>query len=229
MTPRFPLRRLIGISAAFTAFVGAPVPAATTLSAHVRSDGAPIANAVIHAYPSGEQQLSRPQRPEAVMDQKGREFVPHVLPVHKGTAVKFPNSDETRHHVYSFSEAKTFELRLYAGTPADPVIFDQTGAVSLGCNIHDWMLGYIFVVDTPAFAKTNEDGVARLHDLPPGPYELRLWHPRLRDGAQPDVRRITVGGDDTLEVKYALDLRPPLERQRGFDAGPEEEPLEDQF
>ena len=97
------------------------------------------------------------------MDQRGSQFVPHVLPVQAGTSVTFPNSDQIRHQVYSFSASKRFELPLYAGTSASPIRFDQPGIVVLGCNIHDWMIGYVVVLDTPYFGKTGErrQGAAR--------------------------------------------------------------------
>lgn len=224
-----PLCRLrVALGAALAALVLGPLQAGQ-ISGRVHSDGAPVANAVIHAHPTGEQRLARPDETGAVMDQKNREFVPHVLPVLEGTEVSFPNSDETRHHVYSFSDAKTFELRLYAGTPADPIVFEHTGVVSLGCNIHDWMLGYIFVVSTPAYDKSGEDGAARLSNLPPGEYEVRIWHPRMREGAEPAPRLVDLTANETAPLEYALDLRPPVERKRGFDAMSDEESLEDQF
>ena len=110
------------------------------------------------------------------LDQKGREFVPHVLPVRVGTPVFFPNSDDIQHHVYSFSPPKRFEIKLYRGTPAEPVVFDQPGIVALGCNIHDWMLGYVYVTDAPYFTRTDASGHWTLN-LPAGDYELALWHP----------------------------------------------------
>ncbi len=72
--------------------------------------------------------------------------------------VQFPNKDNIRHHVYSFSAARKFELPLYSGTPAQPVLFDKVGVVKLGCNIHDWMIGYIYVTETPYFGKSNAEG-----------------------------------------------------------------------
>ena len=105
---------------------------------------------------------------KANMDQRGQKFAPHVLAVHTGTQVRFPNSDNIRHQVYSFSAAKRFELRLYEGTPTDPLLFDKPGVVVLGCNIHDWMLGYIYVTDDPRFGVSDAQGHVRLDDLPAG-------------------------------------------------------------
>ena len=92
-----------------------------------------------------------PEKPgREIVDQINLEFVPHVKPVVVGSPVYFPNKDDVRHHVYSFSPAKRFELPLYSGTPAAPVVFDRPGIVAIGCNIHDWMLGYIYVAETPS-------------------------------------------------------------------------------
>ncbi|MBA4683080.1 methylamine utilization protein [Pseudomonas sp. MDMC216] len=140
----------------------------------VDAAGQPLADAVI----SLRGPLHAPQAlPPARMDQRNKQFQPHVLAVRTGTSVSFPNSDDIRHQVYSFSPAKRFELRLYQGTPSDPVLFDKPGLVVLGCNIHDWMLGYIYVTDDPWFAVSDEHGRAAIAELPAGRYAVTLWHP----------------------------------------------------
>jgi plastocyanin len=168
------------------------LPSAGGLAAVVKDDkGRPVADAVVSVTSSAPAAGARRAAP-AVMDQQNKEFVPHVLPVLAGTAVTFPNRDNIRHHVYSFSPAKRFELPLYIGTPAAPVVFDKPGVVVLGCNIHDWMVGYIYVLDTPYFGKTGDDGTLRLADVPPGSYEARVWHPRMRADSQTTARPITI-------------------------------------
>ncbi len=117
--------------------------------------------------------------PTVAIDQINRRFVPDVLAIRVNTLVRFPNSDDIRHHVYSFSPAKKFELRLYHGMSAEPILFDKPGTVVLGCNIHDSMVGYIFVVDTPYFAVTDAEGQARIHQLPAGNYHVEIYHPRM--------------------------------------------------
>ena len=171
--------------------------------------GTPVADAVV--YVAGPAAGSRSAR--ATMDQENQEFVPQVLAVEVGTAVSFPNRDNIRHHVYSFSPAKRFELPLYTGTPAVPVIFDQPGAVVLGCNIHDWMVAYIYVSASPHFAKTGTDGRAALRGLPAGAHELAVWHPRLRTPGEAPVRRVTIGSDP-VPVEFKLVLRPERKRPR---------------
>jgi len=134
--------------------------------------------AVLSATPL-DQTLSRGiTTPARVMEQKGRQFTPYILVTQAGVPVNFPNRDPIAHHVYSFSRTKTFELPLYREEMPEPIVFEKPGVVPLGCNIHDWMLGYIVVVDTPFFTQMN-DTEAVLEHLPPGDYEIKVWHPTL--------------------------------------------------
>ena len=146
------------------------------------------------------------------MDQRNLMFVPEVLVVQTGTAVDFPNSDQVRHQVYSFSGAKTFQLALYAGRAHAPVVFDRVGLVTLGCNIHDSMLGYIYVTDSPWYGLTGADGMLRLRDLAPGEYTVRIWH-ALLDESGPQLSaplRISEGAPGSLSFKLTRPLRPAL-------------------
>ena len=181
--------------------------AAATLEVSVADEqGRPIAGVAVYATPAGgaAQQDTAQHRdtsaalapgeatPKAIMDQQDLQFVPHVLVVQTGTEVAFPNGDEVSHHVYSFSDTKPFELALYKGDQYPPVLFDRDGIVVLGCNIHDGMLGYIVVVDTPHFAKTDEQGVALIENVPAGDYVLAAWTPRARPSALPPTQQLTV-------------------------------------
>jgi plastocyanin len=114
----------------------------------------------------------------AVIDQVEKRFVPRVNILRTGTTVTFPNSDRIRHQVYSFSAPKIFTLKLYAGSPSAPIVFDKPGLVILGCNIHDNMVAFVGVVDSPYFIKLAASGSAALN-LPAGRYQLRVWHPNL--------------------------------------------------
>lgn len=163
-----------------------------------------VKDAVVYAIPEGR--AVPPARKTAVMDQKNRMFIPHVLPVQTGTAVQFPNSDDVRHHVYSFSPAKPFQLPLYKGTPANPEVFDKAGVVTLGCNIHDQMSAFIVVVDTPYFDKTATSGQAVLRDLDAGRYTVRLWYPDMR--VEPQPQSITVSGNERVSVSFTTGAAP---------------------
>jgi plastocyanin len=117
----------------------------------------------------------------AIMDQQHMQFVPRILVIQTGTAVDFPNSDQIQHQVYSFSEPKKFKLSLYAGHKYPPIVFDRPGLVTLGCNIHDGMIGYIYVTDSAFFGRSDEAGQLQLHGLPPGSYTLTAWHPQIQE------------------------------------------------
>lgn len=144
--------------------------------------------------------------PAATIAQFNKQFEPYVSVLRVGTAVDFPNRDGILHNVYSFSKAKTFQLPLYKDKPPEPVIFDKPGVVILGCNIHDWMVAYVYVADTPHFAKTGADGRAVLTGLPPGSYRVRVWHPlKKRRGSSPDRRiQITAASPEPMEFTVAL-------------------------
>jgi len=149
---------------------------AATLTLQIKSaSGVPVEDAVV--YLISNQTLRLPIRePNARIDQVDRMFVPPVSVVQTGTRITFPNNDNIRHHVYSFSKAKKFEIKLYADTPAKPVLFDQPGYVVMGCNIHDNMIAHMLVVDTPYFAISDARGVAQIVDVPPGEYSLIAWY-----------------------------------------------------
>ena len=168
-------------------------------------DGAAVDDAVIYITTiDGRHQASMPQTVD--VDQVNEMFVPHVRATTVGSLVNFPNSDHVRHHVYSFSEAKTFEVPLYSGVPAEPTLFDKAGLVTLGCNIHDHMLGYILVLDTPWFAEVR-GGSGAIRDLPAGELAIEIWHPRLASGAAIQ-HTLTVGADETATLTEQVELRP---------------------
>jgi len=139
--------------------------------------GQPLAGAAVSVFVKGTRTLAAPGT-VADMAQKDKAFVPKLRIIQTGSLVNFPNFDTVRHHVYSFSPTKLFEIKLYAGTPATPVLFDKPGTATLGCNIHDRMLGYIHVVDTPYFGVSDANGSVSI-DIPPGEHRVRVWTPTM--------------------------------------------------
>jgi len=199
--------RVAAVLLAASPWVPMSAPAhAGGIESRVRSaDDKPMVDAVVYAIPA--QPVPPVSGKTIVIDQVNREFTPHVSVVQTGTAVSFPNKDNIRHHVYSFSPAKVFNLKLYSGVPSLPVVFDKAGEVSLGCNIHDRMSAFVLVVDTPWFAKTGTDGAARMRDLPAGDYVVHVWHPDTGD----------VSGGQTVHLKTdtaALQFVLPSAQQR---------------
>jgi plastocyanin len=171
--------------------------------------GKPLTNIVVMLRNGESNSLPAEQTAKAVMDQINREFVPHALVVQQGTRVSFPNSDSVQHHVYSFSPAKTFELKLYSELEVEPLLFEKAGVVELGCNVHDWMLGYIYVADTPYFGQTDKDGVVSI-TAPKGDYQLSLWHPRLSDEDIAKVNSISVADGSSAGIQLLAPLLPSL-------------------
>lgn len=165
------------------------------------STGSPIENAVVYAEPENKSSIPAAN---AIIEQRGKQFNPLVSVVQAGTDVTFPNFDSVRHHVYSFSPAKTFELKLYSGVPTSPVKFDKAGTVVLGCNIHDYMVAFIHVVDTPYFAKTNKLGKAVLRDLPNGNYTLKAWHYALAKEKEIVEKQVLVKESQTIVMPLSL-------------------------
>lgn len=177
----------------------------------------PVFQAVVYFEPTQLTEFPEPEK-ISVMDQIESQFVPHILPVQKGSLVTFPNSDSIKHHVYSFSDAKNFELQLYKGLKAAPIPFAAKGEVELGCNVHDWMLGYIFVVETPYFAKTDQNGNATI-DVPPGEYSVKIWHPRIQDDNAVLSKKVMLPIQDPVKFSLTVDLLSDL---NAFEANQDE-------
>jgi plastocyanin len=186
------------------ALLSPPVLAASVTVKAKDPQGNALADLVVWAVPKDGTVPTR-VRP-AMVEQRDKVFVPLVSVVQAGTLVHFPNRDEIRHHVYSFSPAKRFEIKLYAGTPADPVLFDKAGEVVLGCNIHDHMIAYIQVVESPWFAKTDKDGVARIEGLPAGEFQVHAWY-YAQDRAPAPVA-MKLRADEAAAAAFTVGRRP---------------------
>jgi plastocyanin len=187
---------------------GPAVAGVTTVTVHDR-DGEPVADVAVHIGRQADSDTRAAPETRAVMDQVNKRFVPHVLVVQTGTLVEFPNSDPIAHHVYSFSHPNHFKLPIYKGNAHAPVRFDEAGIVILGCNIHDSMLAYIVVVDSPVFGKTDVDGKVLLDgSVRPGD-RISIWSPRIRD----DESELSVvvegdGAERAIAFRLEKNLRP---------------------
>ncbi|MEO8060774.1 MAG: methylamine utilization protein [Burkholderiales bacterium] len=171
--------------------------------------GAAVSDAVVWLDGNG----AKPNLSPVEIGQRDREFEPMVTVVSTGTRVLFPNRDKVKHHVYSFSAAKTFAIQLYSGTPAEPIVFDKPGVVVIGCNIHDWMLAYVAVVDSPWFAKTAANGHTEIANLPAGRYTVNVWHPYQKLQLETKIVELETI-QSRREMKFTLDIAPPAPKQR---------------
>jgi plastocyanin len=197
LTARFTLPFVLSAAASMA---GAASVAVTVQDAA----GHPVADAAVYAEAASGQTPPKSLKPVEI-EQKGRKFLPLVTVIEVGTEIAFPNHDTVRHHVYSFSPAKVFEIKLYSGTGKSE-LFDKPGTVVVGCNIHDQMVAYIHVVPTPYFAKTDASGKAELTGLMPGKYKLKAWHYGLPPGAQIVEQPISYTGSD-MAAAFMLNLK----------------------
>jgi plastocyanin len=179
------------------------------------TNGSAVADAVAYLSNTDSPAPVSPPADPVAITQKDQEFRPYVTPVVVGTKVVFPNLDNVQHHVYSVSPAKRFEIPLYIGDSKETIVFDRPGIVTLGCNIHDWMVAYVVVLSTPYYAKTGTDGTAEVSGLPPGHYRLEVWHPRA--GTVSRDLFVTESSDTTQVISVVL--KPDHRIRRAPDAG----------
>lgn len=205
------MRVLMAVIAALLS--ATPAVAADLRVAVTTPSGKAVRDAVVMVYPKA----GVPKRPirfswPYVVVQQNMRFDPFVLVVPVGAEVAFPNRDNTRHHVYSFSPARPFQLKLYGHDETRVVKFDKAGVVALGCNIHDNMTAFVRVVDTPWAAKTGADGEVVILDAPTGAVTVAVWHPYLKGGRDLTRQLASASG----AVKITADLRAPAARRHGY-------------
>jgi plastocyanin len=169
----------------------------------VDAAGRPVSDVVVSAA-SGDMPAPPPQKAAAVMDQQQLAFEPTILVVAVGTVIEFPNNDSVSHQVYSFSPAKKFQLPLYKGTRHPPVTFEREGLVVLGCNIHDQMVGYIYVTSAPLFGKTDSSGTLRFRNLRAGTYQVTIWSPFVADLPSTLARTVRVDAPEAASTRFQL-------------------------
>jgi len=199
------------LSIIISAGVAASNATAADLMVQVKTAaGAPVEDAVVTVYPAsggdtGPIHFDWPMK----MTQQNISFHPFVLIVPVGALVSFPNLDNVRHHVYSFSPTHQFELKLYGRDETRSIKFDKAGVVALGCNIHDKMAAFIKVVDTPYAAKTDASGNLVIHGLPPGPATLHLWRPYMKAPGNEITKAITTPAAGQAAESFAVEVHPP--------------------
>lgn len=176
--------------------------------------GQPLEDAVVELLDPANKTFSAKK---AEVKQQDLTFIPFVSAYQVGSQVDFPNMDKTRHHVYSFSPAKVFELKLYANKPEAPVLFDQAGIVALGCNIHDYMQAYIYVGQSPFLQVTDAKGLVTFNDVPDGSYQLKLWHPW--QNADWVTQQIQIKQGQMMSYQLAITAQEkPKKPKKGFGA-----------
>lgn len=186
------------ISLGFAIFLYPIIGFADVLIEVSDQSGQPLKDAVVYFEGGNIKPLGNKTSAEII--QKSKRFNPLITVVQTGSQVYFPNQDSVRHHVYSFSPIKKFELKLYSGIPANPVLFDKAGTAVLGCNIHDTMLAYVHVVDTPHFTKTDSKGMARLATQSDTGVQIKVWHYAQKDELSVYSQPLKVEADKPIRI-----------------------------
>lgn len=204
------------VTSAMTTVVASAAPFRVTVADAL---GTPLVDAVVSLRPlataNADARTSLPVLPinaqPIIIQQVDREFVPRVTVVPLGGRVSLPNNDVVPHSVYSFSAAKQFEFDVYTGSAPRVLTLDKPGVITLGCNIHDWMVGYVLVVDTPLAMKTDNKGAALFANVASGEYELRVWHAQQR--AADYVSPLSASERRNAQA-VVLDVAPPRVRYK---------------
>lgn len=174
----------------------------------VDSAGHPLADVVLALYPAAGLPAGLSAPADAVIAQQGMQFQPYLSVIRVRTRVSFPNRDNMEHRLKSFSATKEFEFTIYSSGSPPPVLFDKPRPVSLYCLLHDWMRGFIYVVDTPYYGATDSSGSATITDLPAGKYEVRAWHPIMSSYLPPLVAQVTLGSTGSDPIRFSFPFQP---------------------
>ena len=206
-------------AAIFCVWSGLASPAAHAADLDVQvlgADGAPVAGAVVSVHLIG-QPTPRP-RPNGsyTIDQQDIQFHPFISTVPVGASVTFMNHDALRHHVYSFSPAKRFELKLASKQQNQAVTFDKVGIVPLGCNIHDRMIAYLDVVDTPWAKTADASGRVLIRGIPAGGAIVTIWHPYLRVPGNSLSRNVALSESAPHAERFVAPMRSPPRDSLGY-------------
>jgi plastocyanin len=190
---------IIGLTAVSADEVEDSKKPAGTITGTIKARGVRDARDVV-VYLENVEGIFEPSEEKPVVDQKNLIFIPHILPVLKGTTVQFSNSDSVQHNVFSPSKCCKFNLGTYGAGIVREVAFDKTGFVALLCNVHAEMSAFIVVLQNPYFELTGPDGIFTIKDVPPGTYTLKTWHQKLKGKKQ----EVTVIEGDSVAVDFKL-------------------------
>ena len=178
-----------------------------------------VAGLVVYLEPLENQYLQSTQVKPLIIYQSDKAFSPYVSVISKGAIATFSNKDDITHHIYSVASKNRFSFRIKSGSSNQTEPLSVTGKILMGCNIHDWMSGYLMIVDTPLYSKTNPYGETTLEIPVLGRYNLVVWHPQLSEKNQSISREITVTDGKHYQVRLTKEMAEftGQENPDGFD------------
>jgi len=188
---------------------------AEPLQVHITDvDGKPVGNVVV--YLQNHETSAMPQEHhDHEVEQQEKMFAPYVSVVRQQEEMVFTNHDDITHHVYSFNGPARFDFRLQPGQSDSVADFAEPGVIAMGCNIHDWMSGYVMVVDTPFYMVTNEQGFAMFTDVPANEYHLVAWHPQMARDEVAD-RHVVIPATTAINLQLTQPMA-PIPSQKSLD------------
>lgn len=184
----------------------------------LNAQGLPAENMVVYLVPNNPANIVTNTLPQkAEVHQKNKQFSPYITVVQKNNDVAFVNQDDITHHIYSALGPKRFSFKLRYEQAQQIITFENTGHVSMGCNVHDWMSGHLLVVDTPFYAITDANGQVAFTDLPADDFQLVVWHPQLKSTDNQQVKTFHLPSDNSITISL----------QAEFDSIPSQQSLDE--
>ncbi len=180
--------------------------------------GQGLKDLVVYLEPLDGQKLGHKSEP-LVINQEGRAFDPYISVSQVDSNVNFVNKDDITHHIYSAGSENKFSFKIKSGETNASVEFTQPAEVAMGCNIHDWMSGFLLVVNTPYFAKTNAQGYAYFDITELGKYKIVVWHPQMNNTDNRMIKEVSVAPNSQFSFKLKNEMAgiPVQESDDDFD------------
>ena len=167
-------------------------------------DKQPVDDVVVYLEPLDGQPLPVVQH-QLQISQRDKAFAPYIAVAQRGQSVLFTNQDDITHHIYSATGDNKFSFKIKAGEQHSTPLA-HAGEIAMGCNVHDWMSGYLLMVDTPYFDKTAADGQAVFSIAEPGRYQVRLWHPQLHQNDKKLTRVLNLKDNQSITLALSQPL-----------------------
>lgn len=180
---------------------------------------AEIEGVVVYLTPLDKSSINSLTTQTLIISQNNKKFTPYIAVLQKGQKIKFKNQDDVTHHIYSVSGKNRFDFKVKAGEHNNNIDISALGEVAMGCNIHDWMSGYVLVVDTPYFNKTTSTGISNFENIPAGNYKLTIWHPQLDINNNEFITDVLIQKTQNIKITLPKSLLPiPVQQnQDEFD------------
>jgi plastocyanin len=163
-----------------------------------------LANVVVYISTGAPDEGQVPAQ-AVTFEQKGCQYLPHVLAMHTGQELKVVNSDQTSHNIHPLAKTnREWNKSQPPGTPPISEKYDKEEFIPVKCNVHPWMHGYFAVLKTSHVDVSKDDGGFKLPNLPPGKYTITAWH----ESYGTKTADVTITGNETKDVDFSFTAKP---------------------